>query len=243
MVLTTRLLIEYQLHPVFDDDVAADRGRATNTMSSAAASAVAAPATAVRAVIVTGASRGIGASVVKYLLARGVNVLAVARQEPASPALWQPSQTDKDAVGNAGGIGRAVFIKGDLADKTLVAKLINSAIKEFGRIDAIVNNAACVLLGFQSGCLPVTADFVSLRVLMLACSLLEPIADLQDVDLDVSRHSFEVNVIACIALMQAALKHMHQRGAAEKAEIHGRIVNVSSIGAVNPAPSTAIYSA
>jgi NAD(P)-dependent dehydrogenase (short-subunit alcohol dehydrogenase family) len=75
--------------------------------------------------IVTGASRGIGAGLVKAFLKQGYNVVATSRnvsqQLTASPGL--------------------ILIDGDIGKPETAAKVVEAAIKNFGRIDVLVSNA------------------------------------------------------------------------------------------------------
>jgi len=74
-------------------------------------------------------------------------------------------------------------------------------------------------------------------------SILEPLGNISTLDLAKARYAFDTNVIASVALTQAALPVMHERGVKESLPIHGRIINVSSGSALNPFPSMAVYSA
>jgi NAD(P)-dependent dehydrogenase (short-subunit alcohol dehydrogenase family) len=82
-------------------------------------------------IIVTGASKGIGASVVEQLLADKSNrVLAVARSEEPLRNLIIKYGEDRVAT-----------IAGDVADAETAGKIIELAIDRFGQIDSIVANA------------------------------------------------------------------------------------------------------
>jgi NAD(P)-dependent dehydrogenase (short-subunit alcohol dehydrogenase family) len=77
--------------------------------------------------IITGASQGIGAGLVEAFLKRGYNVVANSRNItrsnpfPASPNL--------------------ALVDGDIGDPKSAAKIVETAISRFGRIDTLVNNA------------------------------------------------------------------------------------------------------
>lgn len=77
--------------------------------------------------IVTGASQGIGAGVVKAFLCRGYNVVATARNMTRADG-FEPS--DKLAL-----------VDGDIAEAETAAKIAGAATSKFGSIDALVNNA------------------------------------------------------------------------------------------------------
>jgi NAD(P)-dependent dehydrogenase (short-subunit alcohol dehydrogenase family) len=77
--------------------------------------------------IVTGASSGIGLGVTQALLERGWQVVATSRAISNSKEL-------KSAP-------NLVLIDGDVGKKETAVKVIETAIKHFGRIDLLVNNA------------------------------------------------------------------------------------------------------
>src|SRR5437660_7340668 len=80
-----------------------------------------------KTVIVTGASQGIGASVVQAFLARGYNVVGTSRSATKSKEL---SASDHLAL-----------IDGDIGQIETAQKVAELAIKKFGSIDAVVANA------------------------------------------------------------------------------------------------------
>ena len=84
---------------------------------------------------VTGASKGLGLSLVKELLNKGYNVAATSR--------------NLAELGNAVGNSSQSFLplQMDLVDTASVAQGIQKTIDQFGRIDVIVNNAGYGLVG------------------------------------------------------------------------------------------------
>lgn len=84
-------------------------------------------ATTQKTAIVTGASQGIGAGLVDAFLKRGYNVVANSRNItrtspfPSSPNL--------------------ALVDGDIGDPKTAAKIVETSISRFGRIDSLVNNA------------------------------------------------------------------------------------------------------
>lgn len=94
-----------------------------------------------RTVIVTGASRGIGAAIAVALGRRGANVVCAARASDSNP-LRLPGTVDGTAraVGEAGGEGLAVPC--DLTSDENIERLFAVTLERFGRLDALVNNAA-----------------------------------------------------------------------------------------------------
>jgi NAD(P)-dependent dehydrogenase (short-subunit alcohol dehydrogenase family) len=77
--------------------------------------------------IVTGASQGIGASVVTAFIERGYNVVANSRSITKSSA-FAPSE-------------HLALVDGDIGEPATAAKIAETAINRFGSIDALVNNA------------------------------------------------------------------------------------------------------
>ncbi len=82
--------------------------------------------------IVTGAARGLGREEAVLLGARGAKVVANAR----SVGLLQ---SVVDGINGAG--GEAVAVPGDLSDPATAVRVVDVALKRFGRLDVLVNNA------------------------------------------------------------------------------------------------------
>jgi NAD(P)-dependent dehydrogenase (short-subunit alcohol dehydrogenase family) len=80
-----------------------------------------------KTVIVTGASQGIGAAVVRAFLERGYNVVGTSRNATKSAEL---KASDK-----------LVLVDGDIGQAATAQKVAEAAIQRFGSIDAVVNNA------------------------------------------------------------------------------------------------------
>ncbi|MEU8946723.1 SDR family oxidoreductase [Streptomyces sp. NPDC048489] len=115
-----------------------------------------------RAAIVTGASRGIGLAVAEELAGAGARVCVTAR--------------DADAVGRTADRLGGVALAGSVADPVHLRAVTELALREFGRIDLVVNNAATN----------------------------QPYGPLMDVDPDRWRSAFTVNVEAALRLAQYA---------------------------------------
>src|SRR5271165_7618016 len=80
-----------------------------------------------KAAIVTGASQGIGAGIVKGFVERGFNVVANIRKlNPATEV----------AASN-----QVALVEGDIGDPATAARIVDTALARFKSIDALVNNA------------------------------------------------------------------------------------------------------
>src|SRR6478735_1093358 len=77
--------------------------------------------------IVTGASQGIGAGIVKGFVERGFNVVANSRKMTQS--------TEVTAS------GRVALVDGHIGEPATAAKIVETALSRFQSIDALVNNA------------------------------------------------------------------------------------------------------
>src|SRR5258708_12981527 len=80
-----------------------------------------------KTVIVTGASQGIGAAVVRAFLERGYNVVGTSRSASKSAEL-KPSD-------------KLVLVDGDIGQAATAKKVVDTAVQKFGSIDVVVNNA------------------------------------------------------------------------------------------------------
>jgi 3-oxoacyl-[acyl-carrier protein] reductase len=86
-----------------------------------------------KVVIVTGASKGIGAGIAKQMAASGAKVVVNYASGKAS--------ADKVVAGIKETGGTAVAVQGDMSKQTDVVRLFQETLKEFGGFDVLVNNA------------------------------------------------------------------------------------------------------
>lgn len=127
-------------------------------------------------VIVTGAGTGIGAATARRLAAAGWKVVLVGRR------IELLDQVTSE-IGQSG--GRALPLAFDLQDPTAPAQIVSRAVKAFGEIDALVNNAAVI-----------------------------KVLPLEEFRLDVLDQHWAVNIRAPFLLTQAAVPHMRAKGGA-----------------------------
>lgn len=86
-----------------------------------------------KAVVVTGGSKGIGEGCSRVFAGEGGMVAILARGVDAGTALAKEL--------TAKGPGRAIFLQCDVADPEALRTAIDTAAREFGRLDCIINNA------------------------------------------------------------------------------------------------------
>ena len=87
-----------------------------------------------RVALVTGAGRNIGRAIALALAEGGAAVVVNARANQA--------EADKVAHEIEAKGGKALALIADIADPAAVARMVDAAAKRFGRVDALVNNAA-----------------------------------------------------------------------------------------------------
>ena len=148
----------------------------------------AASTSAPRVALVTGASRGLGATVATFLASTGFDLVIDARGAEALERAAQALRAHGGAV---------VALAGDVTDADHRRRLVDAA-RELGGLDVLVNNAST-----------------------LGASPLPPLADLTEATL---RNILEVNLVAPLALVRAALPLLEARS--------GLVVDVSSDAAV-----------
>ena len=102
-----------------------------------------------KVVLVTGASRGIGAAIALAFAARGAAVAVnYLRRHDAAQAVVQ-------ACREAG--GDAVALAADVTDAAAAAALVQRTVAEFGRLDVLVNNAFAPYAFDPEQCRPIDA--------------------------------------------------------------------------------------
>ncbi|WP_407529683.1 glucose 1-dehydrogenase [Methylobacterium oryzisoli] len=125
--------------------------------------------------VVTGASKGIGAGIAKALAKEGAAVVVnYASSKAGADAVVA-------AIVSAG--GRAVAIQGDVSKAPEAQGLIEAAVKQFGRLDVLVNNSGVY-------------EF----------------AAIEEVTEDHYRRLFDINVLGVLLTTQAAAKHLGEGG-------------------------------
>ena len=135
-----------------------------------------------RRILVTGASRGIGAAAARRFAAEGADVAIVARTVAEHDHLAGSLAETAEAMRRFG--GSVAMIAADLADENDRARIAPSAVAELGGpIDVLVNNAAAAMYS--------------------------PLIDFR---LKRRRLTFEVNVHAPLDLVQAVAPSMAERG-------------------------------
>lgn len=85
-----------------------------------------------KSIVVTGASAGMGKSIVELFVKEGANVVAVARRKERLDEL---TDALKDMP------GKVIAFAGDVSKKEDNEAMIDLAVKEFGKLDVLVNNA------------------------------------------------------------------------------------------------------
>ena len=121
--------------------------------------------------VVTGASKGIGAGIAKALAAEGASVVVNYASSKAG------ADAVVDAITKAG--GKAVAVGGDVSKADQAKGIIDAAIKNFGRLDILVNNSGVYEFG-----------------------------QLEDVTEEQFHRMFNINVLGSLLTTQAALKHL-----------------------------------
>ena len=125
--------------------------------------------------VVTGASKGIGAAIAKALAAEGASVVV--------NYLSSRAGAEKVVAAIIAGGGKAVAVGGDVSKPAEAEGIINAAIKNYGRLDILVNNSGVY-------------EF----------------APIEAITEEHFHKSFNINVLGAILTTQAALKHLGAGG-------------------------------
>jgi len=125
--------------------------------------------------VVTGASKGIGAAIAKSLAAAGASVVVNYASSKAG------ADTVVSAITKAG--GKAVAAGGDVSKAAEAQGIIDAAIKNYGRLDILVNNSGVY-------------EF----------------APIEAITEDQFHRLFNINVLGLLLTTQAAVKHLSEGG-------------------------------
>ena len=85
--------------------------------------------------VVTGSSRGIGRAIAERLAEHGAHVVVSSRKQDAC-------QVVVDGINAKYGAGRAIAVAASISSKEALQGLVDRTMQQFGRIDALVCNAA-----------------------------------------------------------------------------------------------------
>src|SRR5262249_42629713 len=85
-----------------------------------------------KVVLITGASSGIGFDCARRFLDHGANVVLNARNETKLKEAVKKMEADER---------RIALVSGDIGEKSTGLRMVNTAIKKFGGVDVLVNNA------------------------------------------------------------------------------------------------------
>ena len=125
--------------------------------------------------VVTGASKGIGAAIASALAKQGAAVVVNYSSDRSG------AEAVVDAITSTG--GKALAVHGDVAKEADARNLVESAVKEFGGIDILVNNSGVHSVG--------------------------AIGDIAEAEY---RRVFDINVLGMLWTAKAASKHLKEGG-------------------------------
>ncbi|MHC9509967.1 SDR family oxidoreductase [Kangiella sp. M94] len=97
-----------------------------------------------KVIIITGASRGIGRAMAIRFAQEGATIVIAAKSDQPHPKLPGTIHTVAKEVEEAG--GKAIPVQLDVRKELAIKKLCDQIGEQFGRIDAVVNNAGAISL-------------------------------------------------------------------------------------------------
>ena len=93
---------------------------------------------------ITGASRGIGKAIAIRLAKEGANIVVVAKSVEENPKLGGTIYSAAKEIEEGG--GKALAVQCDIRFEDQIKNAVESAVKTFGGIDILINNASAISL-------------------------------------------------------------------------------------------------
>ena len=97
-----------------------------------------------KTVFITGASRGIGKAIALRLAKEGANIIVAAKSIEENTKLGGTIYSAAEEIEKAG--GKALAVQCDIRFEDQVQQAIDNAVKKFGGIDILINNASAISL-------------------------------------------------------------------------------------------------
>ena len=153
--------------------------------------------------LVTGASSGIGEATAVALAAEGATLAVAARRGDRLELL-------EERLGND---TQVLVVETDITDEAAARGMVESTVREFGRLDIVINNAGVMLLG--------------------------PIVD---APVEEWRQMVEINLLGLLYTTHAALPHLLQAAETDPRRV-ADLVNVSSVAGRFARTGSGVYNA
>ncbi len=97
-----------------------------------------------KTIFITGGSRGIGKAIALKLASHGANIIIAAKTTEPHPKLEGTIFTAAEEIERAG--GKCLPVKCDIREEADVTNAVAEAVKTFGGIDVLINNASAINL-------------------------------------------------------------------------------------------------
>lgn len=147
-----------------------------------------------KVIVVTGSTTGIGKAIALRCVAEGARVVVTGLEKDLGREVLEKA-----------GKNHSVLHLEDISIQGAPERLVGMAVQAFGKLDAVVNNAAMIVS-----------------------------SDIASTDLTFLRRVMEVNTLAPLALIQAALPYLKTA--------HGCVLNIGSVNAYSGEPGLLAYS-
>ncbi|HBK33278.1 MAG TPA: D-mannonate oxidoreductase, partial [Porphyromonadaceae bacterium] len=158
-----------------------------------------------KVIVMTGGTGVLGTSMVSYLAAHGAKVAVLARNKAKGDALVEHVKANG---------GDAIFLQTNVTDKSILTQNAEEIIREYGRIDVLINGAGGNMPG----------------------ATIAPDNTILDLNIDDFRQVVDLNLMGTVIPTLVFSEYMVQQR-------QGNIVNISSASALRPLTRVAGYGA